>query len=269
MKTLLTTAFLAAILGVSPARAQLGSGIVFDPTQSAHAVQQIAQANQIYTTAVATTRNVIAAYNLARQMASLPQVLYTSYSNLGRQQWTTLTTPANTYGNSSVWMNAASTGYDAAGATHAASIDTTGRIAGYSSLSPQGQHEIAAQGATVDLANAVNATDLETIGTIREGSARREADISQLETASHSADPSQHTEMATLQRINQALLIELRSQQETNQLLEAQAMQQMVGQKVQQDNLKSLFQTGNNYQQNFNEITPQQTSAGTEWAFHY
>ncbi|HJU10506.1 MAG: hypothetical protein JST61_05025 [Acidobacteria bacterium] len=269
MKTLLTAAILAAILGVSPANAQFGSGIVFDPTQSAHAVQQIAQANQIYTTTVATTRNVIAAYNLARQMASLPQTLYTTYSNLGRQQWTTLIRPANTYGNSLVWMNAASTGYGAKAAAQAASIDTTGRIVGYSSLSPQGQREMAAQGATVDLANAVNATNIGTIGTIRADSAQRVADISRLEAASHSTDPSQHTEMATLQRINQALLIELRSQQETNQILEAQALQQMVGQKVQQDNLKSLFQTGNGYQQNFNEITPQQTSAGTEWAFHY
>ena len=269
MKLSITLAMLAAVAGVSPAHAQLGSGIVFDPTQSAHAVQQIAQANQLYTTTVATTRNVIAAYNLARQMADLPQTLYTTYSNLGRQQWTTLTTPANTYGNSSIWTNAASTGYGAKAATQAASLDTTGRIAGYSSLSPQGQREIAAQGATVDLANAVNATNIEAIGTIRADSARREADISQLEAASHSADPSQHTEMATLQRINQALLIELRSQQETNQILEAQALQQMVGQKVQQDNLKSLFQAGNSYQQNFNEITPQQTSAGTKWAFHY
>lgn len=269
MKTLLTTAFLAAILEVSPAHAQLGSGIVFDPTQSAHAVQQIAQANQLYTTTVATTRNVIAAYNLARQMASLPHTLYTTYSNLGRQQWTTLTAPANTYGNSSIWINAALTGYGAKAATQTASIDTTGRIAGYNSLSPQGQQEIAAQGATVDLANSVNASNLATIGAIRADSARREADISQLEAASHSADPSQHTEMATLQRINQALLIELRSQQETNQILEAQALQQMVGQKVQQDNLKSLFQTGNSYQQNFNEVTPQQTGAGTEWALHY
>ena len=75
--------------------------------------------------------------------------------------------------------------------------------------------------------------------------------------------------MATLQRINQALLIELRSQQETNQILEANTLQQMVGQKVQQDNLKSLFQTGNNYQQNFNAVTPQQSSASTNWAFHY
>jgi uncharacterized protein (DUF4415 family) len=269
MKRQLVLAIAAAILATSSAHAQFGSGIVFDPTQSAHAVQQIAQANQLYTTAVATTRNVIAAYNLARQMAGLPQTLYTAYSNLGRQQWTTLVRPANTYGNSSVWVNAASTGYGATAATQAASIHTSGRIAGYSSLSLQGQREIAAQGATVDLANAVNATNLETIGAIRAGSAQREADISRLEAASHSADPSQHTEMATLQRINQALLIELRSQQETNQILEAQALQQMVGQKVQQDNLKSLFQTGNGYQQKFNEVTPRQTSAGTEWAFHY
>jgi hypothetical protein len=75
--------------------------------------------------------------------------------------------------------------------------------------------------------------------------------------------------MATLQRINQALLIELRTQQEANQILQAQALQMMVGQKTQQDNLKSLFQTGNGYQQTFNAVTPQQTSVGTQWAFHY
>lgn len=269
MKRKLMIAIAAAMLATSSANAQFGSGIVFDPTQSAHAIQQIAQAEQLYTTTIATTQNVIAAYNLAQQMASLPQTLYITYSNLGRQQWATLIQPANTYGNSSIWMNAASTGYGAASATQAASIETTGRVAGYSSLSAQGQQEIAAQGATVDLANAVNATSLETIGTIRTGSAQRETDISQLEAASHSSDPSQHTEMATLQRINQAMLIDLRSQQETNQILEAQAMQQIIGQKVQQDNLKSLFQTGNNYQQNFDAVTPQQTSAGTDWAFHY
>ncbi|TCK75920.1 hypothetical protein [Acidipila rosea] len=269
MKCQLILAIATAIAATLPARAQFGSGIVFDPTQSAHAIQQIGQASQLYTTTVNTMQNVIGAYNLARQMASLPETLYTTYGTLGPQQWAAIIQPANTYGNSSVWMNAAATGYGAPAATQAASINTTGRIAGYSSLSPQGQQAIAAQGATVDLANAVNATSLETVGAIRSASAQREADIAQLEAVSHSTDPSQHTEMATLQRINQALLIELRSQQETNQILEANALQQMVGQKVQQDNLKSLFQTGNSYQQNFNELTPQQSSAGTEWAFHY
>jgi uncharacterized protein (DUF4415 family) len=269
MKLSLTLALVAATGFVSPAFAQFGSGIVFDPSQSAHAAQQILQANQLYTTTVETTRNVLATYNLAQRMATLPQTLFTSYVNLGRQQWTTLTTPANTYGNSLVWMNSASTGYGAASANQTASIPSMGQIAGFSSLSPLGQQTIAARGATIDLSDSVNASSLQTIGTIRTNAAQRETDISQLEAASHSTDAAQHTEMATLQRINQALLIELRSQQETNQILQMQALQQLVGQKIQQDNLKSLFQTGNGYQQSFNSVTPQQTSTGSQWAFHY
>ena len=35
-------------------------------------------------------------------------------------------------------------------------------------------------------------------------------------------------------------------------MLQAQALQQIVGQKVQEDNLKALFQTGNAYEQDFN-----------------
>src|SRR5215813_7895436 len=100
MKTLLVIAAYATATAMPLAHAQLfGSGIVYDPTQSAHAAQQILQAKHLYTTTVETTKNVISAYNLARQMASLPQSLYYSYVNLGRQQWTALTQPANTYGN--------------------------------------------------------------------------------------------------------------------------------------------------------------------------
>jgi hypothetical protein len=269
MKKTLLLAAVAWAIAAQESYAQFGSGIVLDPTQSAHAVQQIAQANELYTTTVSTTRNVIAAYNLVQHMASLPQSLYTAYNNLGRQQWTTLTTPANTYGNSQLWMNSASTGTSAATANQNASIPRTTQLTGYSSLSSNGQKAIAARGATVDLSDAVNTTNLQIIGTIRANAAQREADIARLESDSHSTDSSLQTEMATLQRINQALLIELRSQQETNQLLQAQALQQLIGQKQQQDNLKALFVVGNNYQQSFNSVTPQQTSSGTQWAFHY
>jgi hypothetical protein len=267
LRTLIAT--LIAVSFSSFAHAQFGSGLVYDPTQSAHAVQQILQANQLYTTTLETGKNVIGAYNLAQRMANLPDTLYMSYSNLGHQQWTTLTEPANTYGNSLPWMNSASTGYGAPASNQTASVPRTNQMSGYSSLSAQGQQAIAARGATVDLSDAVNSSSLQTIGTIRANAPQREADIGALETASHSADPAQHTEMATLQRINQALLIELRTQQETNQMLQAQALQQMIGQKVQQDNLKSLFQTGNSYQQNFNAYALLQTTAGTQWAFHY
>jgi hypothetical protein len=270
MKSKIFAAAIIFAVSAQVACAQIfGSGIVFDPTQSGHAIQQIAQGNQLYTTTVQTTRNVIAAYNLAQRMASLPRELYTSYSNLGRQEWIILTRPANTYGNSLGWINAAMTGSGALAANQTSSFPRISQISGYSSLNAQGQQAIAVQGATVDISDAVNVSSLQTVGTIRANAAQREADISRLEAATHSTDPAQHTEMATLQRINQALLIELRTQQETNQILHSQALQEIVSHKVQQDNLKSLFVLGNGYQQDFNAVTPQQTSSGTQWAFHY
>jgi hypothetical protein len=166
-------AAIALAVSIQGASAQLfGSGIVFDPTQSGHAIQQIAQNNQLYTTTVQTTRNVIAAYNLAQKMASLPRELYTSYSNLGRQEWILLTRPANTYGNSLAWIEAAMTGRGALIANESSTIPPIGRMTGYSALSSQGQQAIAAQGATVDLADAVNVSSLQTVGTIHANAAQ-------------------------------------------------------------------------------------------------
>jgi predicted PurR-regulated permease PerM len=84
------------------AHAQFGSGIVYDPTQSAHAIQQLSQGEQelqkwaqelqnweqhlqkeeqIYTTAYQTMNQVIAAYNLAYQMSRMPQNLEARYKS--------------------------------------------------------------------------------------------------------------------------------------------------------------------------------------------
>jgi hypothetical protein len=187
MKGILLATLLAAATTVVPARAQVG-GIVLDPTQSAHAVQQLIQGSQLYTTTIQTTQNVMGAYNLAQRMATAPTSYYTAYSNMAQQTWTPVAHPANTYGNSLSWTNAATTGNGAAAANQNAGIQRTGQISGYGSLSTQGQQAIAAQGATVDLSDAVNATSLQTIGTVRSNAPQREADIKTLETASHSTD---------------------------------------------------------------------------------
>ena len=52
------------------AHAQFGGGIVFDPTQSAHALQQIEQGSQIYTTVVATRNQIVTMYILPREVQS-------------------------------------------------------------------------------------------------------------------------------------------------------------------------------------------------------
>lgn len=268
MKIHAAFAALAAMLGVLPAHAQFGSGIVYDPTQSAHAIEQIQQGRQIFTNSVRLTENAIATYNLAHEMSLAPQSLYQPFLSPSTY-WTALNEAANTYGNTQRWTNAVNTGAAASIGYQQASIPITGRINGYGNLSTLGQREIAAQGATVDLGDSVTSGDIQTLGTIRAGAERRQADINALISASQSSNPAQHTEMATLQRINQALILLIQEQQEANQISEAYALQQIVGQKVQQDNLKSLFVTANDYQQNFNSVTPQQTSAGTQWALHY
>jgi len=268
MRKFFVFAAITGTLFVPMAEAQFGSGIVFDPTQSVHAVQQIVQAGQLYTTTVQTTQNVIGAYNLARRMASAPQSLYSSYSNTGQQMWTSVTQPANTYGNTQMWTAALTTGASAFAGNQQVSVSPTARISGYNTLDSQGQQQLAAQGATADLGDTANATTLQTLGTIRTNAPQREADISNLEQASHSSDPSQQTELATLQRINQAMLIQLRTQQESNEMLQAQSLQQMVGQKQQQDALKMIFQAANGYEANYNaNVTSSASSVAN--AYHH
>jgi len=94
----------AALLAPA-AQAQFGSGIVYDPTQSAHAIQQIEQGSQLYTTAVATRNQIVTMYNLAYQMSQLPQNLGARY-RADWSQWTSLQAPPNTYGNTSALVNA-------------------------------------------------------------------------------------------------------------------------------------------------------------------
>lgn len=268
MKFTLTLAIFAATLGVLPAHAQFGSGIVYDPTQSAHAIEQISQGQQIFTNSVRLADNAIATYNLAHEMALAPQSLYQPFLSPSTY-WMALNQAANTYGNSRQWTTSVNTGVGVSIGYQQATIPRTGQINGYGNLSTLGQQQIAAQGATVDLSDSVTTSNMQTLGTIRSNSQQRQTDINALISASQSSDPTQHTEMAALQRINKALILLIQEQQDANQIGQAVALQQIVGQKVQQDNLKSLFVTANSYQQNFNSVTPQQTSAGTNWALHY
>ncbi len=237
---------------IPAAQAQFG-GVVYDPTQAANAARQLQQGVQMYNTAVQSQQQLIAQYNQMKQMASSPSSYYTQYSNSGNQQWTPVSASANTYGNTTQWMNALRTGSGAASANQAASVQGINGRVPLTGLSQQGQQAAAATGATIDLGDSANATTLQTVGTIRANSAARETDIQKLETASHSVNPADQTQQAVLQRLNQAALIQLRTQQETNEMLQAQAMQQLVQQKSNQDAMKQAMQGAQAYQQTYQQ----------------
>jgi hypothetical protein len=125
-----------------------------------------------------------------------------------------------------------------------------------------GQVQIAAQGATVDLGDSVMSNNLQALGTIRANQASRQTDIANLEAATQTQDPSQLTIMAELQRINQALLLQLRTLQDANQINANLALQQIIAQKQQQDAMKSTFRDSSGYENYYNtNITT--TSSGS------
>ena len=263
MKRFMLTVMLSLCAGASAANAQFGSGIVFDPTQSGHAIVQIEnegkslenEATQIEngtkiftntvkiaTTALQTYNTVQQQYNLYRQMMNSPQMLYSRFLS-PRRDLMLMQQVSNTYGNSMGWLNASNTGTAAAVSYQQATVPRTpGMVPGYGTASVAGQQQIAAQGATIDIGDSVMTTNLQVLGMIRANQAARQTDIANLETASLSQDPSQQTVMATLQRINQALLLQLRTQQDANQINANLALQQMVAQKQQQDAMKAGFQ---------------------------
>jgi hypothetical protein len=267
MKRIILT--LTAMLSlVAVAHAQFGSGIVYDPTQSGHAIvqieheeqslanqaQQIDNGQQIFTntvkiaaTAIQTYNTVQQQYNLYHEMMLAPPMLYSRFlSPMTDMQM--LEQVSNPYNNSAEWVNSANTGNAATASYQQASVPRTNNmVPGYDAVSVIGQQQIAAQGATVDLGDSVMTNNLAVLGTIRANQTSRQTDIANLEAATQNQDPSQQTVMAELQRINQALLLQLRTMQDANQINANLALQQIVAQKQQQDALKAGFQDAKAY----------------------
>jgi hypothetical protein len=240
-----------------------GSGIVFDPTQSAHVItqiedegrslanqaEQIENGEQIFTntvkiaaTAVQTYNTIQSQYNLYHQMMLAPRTLYARFVS-PMSDLRMVEQAANTYGNSANWVTSVNTGSGASVAYQQVGVPRVSAVVpGYANVSLPGQQQVAAQGATVDLGDSVLTNNLSVLGTIRANQATRQTDITNLENASHSQDPTQQTMMAELQRINQALLLQLRTMQDSNQINGNLALEQIIVQKQLQDSLKAGFQ---------------------------
>src|ERR1035437_283611 len=274
MRKLIVTALAIGLaVALQPAALAQFGGVVFDPTQSVHAFtqieqeersisnqfQQIEQGQQIFTntvkiatTALQTYNTVMQQYQLTHRMILAPSMLYQRFLS-PTTDLRMLQQISNTYGNSMGWLNSANNGNGAAAAYQQVSVPSTTRIiSGYTSASVAGQQQIAAEGATVDIGDSVMSNNLEILGTMRANQAARQNDIATLEAATLSQDATQQTIMATLQRINQALLLQLRSQQDANQMNANLALQQIVAQKQQQDAMKSAFRDSSGYESYYN-----------------
>ncbi len=289
MQRKLATLFLAFTALLAPkAHAQFGSGIVYDPTQSAHAIQQISQGEsqlqkwaqelqnweqhlqkeeQIYTTAYQTMNQVIAAYNLAYQMSRMPQNLEARYKS-DFSKWTAFSNPSlsasNTSGITSAWLNA----LDLGNPTRAASAYSGAVIqvqnypsSSLSAMDSTTQAVVQNQYASSEIGQANVTNLLSTLGTIRSDSQTFQQKLANLESDTYSPDPSQQSSNALLGKINSATMLQIHSQQDTNQILAAAAAQQALDAKEKLDERNRLINQAIYFQQNFSNVM-QQTTGG-------
>ncbi len=241
---------------------------VFDPANYANAVQEFYELQQAYTTAVQTRDQIVTAYNLAYQMSQMPQNLAARYKS-DFAQWTNVSAP-DTYGNTAAWINALNLG----GASSAAQAYSRAIVqpqpypaASYAALDPATQTTIANQYATSDLAQGTTTGTLATLGTIRANSQAFAAKLANLDADTFSTDPSQQTEAALLAKVNSAALLQIHSQQDTNQLLMASVEQQLVAQKQQIDAHNRAINNAIYFQQNF-PATMQAVTNGVSDSIH-
>ena len=263
----------ALTLALAPlAYAQFGSGIVFDPTQSAHAIEQIEQgsqqlqtAEQIYTTAYRTMNQIIAAYNLAYQMSRMPQNLAARYQS-DFAMWTSFSSSSvpDTYGNTSAWINA----LDLGNPTRAVSAYNNAVIpleiypgGSLSQMDANTQATIKNQYASSEIGQADVTNLLSTLGTIRSDSQTFQQRLANLESDTYSDDPGQQTSNALLGKINTATMLQIHSQQDTNQILSAVAAQQALDAKEQLDERNRVINESIYFDQNFPNVM-QQTTGG-------
>jgi hypothetical protein len=273
------------------AHAQFGSGIVYDPTQSAHAIQQLSQGEQelqhwatelqnweqhlqkeeqIYTTAYQTMNQVIAAYNLAYQMSRMPQNLAARYQS-DFSKWTSISNPSlagsNTSGITSAWLNALDLGNPtrAASAYSGAVIQVnSGTLTAPDSTT---QATIQNQYASSEIGQSNVTNLLSTLGTIRTDSQTFQQKLANLESDTYSTDPSLQTEVGVLAKINAATMLQIHSQQDTNQILAAAAAQQTLDAKEKLDERNRLINQALYFQQNFS-TTMQNVNNGVSDSMH-
>ena len=241
--------FFALCLAVTPSYAQWA---VFDATNYANAVHEYQQLQKAYTTANQTRDQIIQSYNLAHYMSKMPQNLAQRYK-AQFAMWTNLNAP-NTYGNTSAWVNALNSGLSQQSqAGYSAAVVQVNPYpqSDFGQLDTNTQATVQNQYATSDLAQGMTTGALTTLGQVRSHSESLNQQISNLEGDSYSNDPTQQSEMAVLAKVNAANLIQLHSQQDTNQLLSAGIQQQMVAQKQAIDTQNRTMNQAIYFLQNF------------------
>src|SRR6266481_3785947 len=223
-------------LAVGTASAQLGSGIVYDPTNYHNALLRYYQLQQHLLQLQKSYAKITSQLNLAMQMATFVRNMPARYRALF-SQWRNVTS-LNTFGNTGSWVRGINSGL-------LPNINTgyqksTTQLLPYSTDHLSGMdasqlERVQSQYASVQLADGANVNAMATIGSIRGSAQDIQMQIGNLEQDSFSNDSDLNSEVSVLNKINAAGVLTLRTLQDSNKLLASLLEQHTVFAKQQRE----------------------------------
>ena len=207
-------------LAVGTASAQLGSGIVYDPTNYHNALLRYYQLQQHLLQLQKSYAKITSQLNLAMQMATFVRNMPARYRAVF-SQWRNVTS-LNTFGNTGSWISGINagllpninTGYQKS--TTQLLPYSTGHLSG---MDASELERVQSQYASVQLTDGANMNAMATIGSIRGSAQGIQTQIGNLEQDSFSNDSDLNSEVSVLNKINAAGVLTLRTVQDSNKLL--------------------------------------------------
>ena len=244
MKRTVLIFLLAMGLAVGSASAQLGSGIVYDPTNYQNALLRYSQLQQHLLQLQKTYAKVLSQYNLALSMAKFVQNMPARYRAVF-SQWRNVTS-LNTFGNTGSWISGINSGL--LPNINTGYLRSTTQLSQYSPYHLSGMDaselgRVQSQYASVQLVDGANMNAMATIGSIRGNAQSIETQIGNLERDSFSDSSDLNSEVSVLNKINAAGVLTLRTVQDSNKLLASLLEQQTILAKQQRDATTNAINT--------------------------
>jgi hypothetical protein len=235
---------LIAWFSVGAASAQIGSSVVYDPTNYQNAVLRYHQLEQHLIELQKTYDKITSQLSLAMQMATFIRNMPARYRALF-SQWRNVTSP-NTFGNTGSWVSginsgqfpAINTGYQKA----------TAQLSKYDPFELSGMDgaelgRVQSEYASIELADGANENAMATIGSIRGSAGGVESQISNLDEDSFSDDAGLNSEVSVLNKINASNVLTLHTVQDSNKLLASLLELETILAKQQRDSAASAINT--------------------------
>src|SRR6266853_5029062 len=244
MKRKVLVFLLVMSLAVGTASAQLGNGIVYDPTNYHNALLRYYQLQQHLLQLQKSHAKITSQLNLAMQMATFVRNMPARYRAVF-SQWRNVAS-LNTFGNTGSWVSGINSGL-------LPNINTgyhksTTQLLPYSTDHLSGMdasqlERVQSQYASVQLVDGANVNAMSTIGSIRGSAQDIQTQIGNLEQDSFSSDSGLNSEVSVLNKINAAGVMTLRTVQDSNKLLASLLEQQTILAKQQRDATTNAINT--------------------------